>query len=526
MTARDFRLNGGTKLCDFVMSNRGVDVIEGPIGSGKTHGLFAKLMRHAQEQRTSTLDGLRKTRWAVVRNSYPDLKRSTIRTWNELVPEHVYGPMNWSVPPSHRLKFPHPTGDGTFVQCEVDFLALDKPDTDIRKLRSTEYTGIIFNELQYIDKPLWDEADSRLRYPPVSEGGATWRGVFGDANAPDEDHWLAIMTGQVDLPPGLADEEAEALGKWPDEWGFHLQPPALIEVLDQHGKVVDYKPNPNAENISNLDADYYTKMLRGKTKAWIDSRLMVRVVLVVEGSPVWPMFRTEVHVSREVLHPHANYPVTVGLDFGRSPAAVSMQSVNNRVLVQFEKLGTNIGTESFAPQVKRHLTAHYPDHRFPQDFVFFGDPKGQDKTQNDERTAYEIYEANGMRVRAPPSLRQNMISTRVDAVASVLNEMSDARPRFMLSPACRSLKVGMGGRYHNEKDDTGELKPSKARYSHPCDALQYGILGLGEGRRMTGRAPIGEVRPTRVYRQKSMRRITAGLAIVILGGHGLWFWAV
>jgi hypothetical protein len=89
-------------------------------------------------------------------------------------------------------------------------------------------------------------------------------------------------------------------------------------------------------------------------------------------------------------------------------------------------------------------------------------------------------------VAAPPGLKQNMIETRVSAVAAVLNEMSDARPRFVLSPVCRTLKVGMAGRYHNERDDQGELKPSKDRYSHPCDALQYGMLGLGEGRKMIG----------------------------------------
>jgi hypothetical protein len=44
----------------------------------------------------------------------------------------------------------------------------------------------------------------------------------------------------------------------------------------------------------------------------------------------------------------------------------------------------------------------------------------------------------------------------------------------------------MAGRYHNEKDETGELKPKKDRYSNPADALQYLCLGMGEGRRMVG----------------------------------------
>jgi len=496
---RLFKIRGGTRLAEFAQSNRFVDVIEGPIGSGKTHVLFARLMRHAQEQRQSTLDGLRKTRWAVVRNSYPDLKRSTIRTWTEIVPEHIYGRMNWSVPPTHTLKY----GD---VRTEVDFLALDKPE-DIRKLRSTEYTGILFNELQYIGKELFDEATTRLRYPPKEEGGATWRGVFCDANAPDEDHWLAIMTGQVDLPPGLADEEAAALGKWPEDWGFHLQPPALIEQFDEHGHVIGYEVNPHAENIENLDEDYYTKQIIGKTKAFIDSRLMVRVVLVVEGSPVWPMFRVETHVAHEVLVANPHYDIDVGLDFGRQPAAIFGQAVNSRVLGLHELLGHNEGAVTFAPKVRRFIAQRFPDHEFKR-FRFWGDPAGMQKGQADERTAYDIFEANGMKVRPAP-VKMNMIETRVSAVANLLNEMYDGKPRFILSPACRTLKVAMAGRYHNTKDETGELTPNKDRYSNPADALQYLVLGMGEGRRMIGRAPIGEARAARVHKPKEMRRIRA-----------------
>lgn len=504
---RAFKLIAGTKVCDFVLSNRSTDVIVGPLGSGKTQGGFARLMRHAQEQRPSTRDGLRKTRWAVVRNSYPDLKRSTIRTWNEMVPEETYGPMNWSVPPSHKLRFPSPVGDGSIVSTEIDFLALDKPE-DVRKLRSTEYTGIMFNELQYIDKTLWDEASSRLRYPSKDEGGATWHGIFGDANAPDEDHWLAIMSGMVDLPPGLSDDEAAALGKWPEAWGFYLQPPALLEKMDQHGNVTGYTVNPNAENVGNLRDGYYSDQIIGKTKAWIDSRLMVRVVLVVDGSPVWPMFRTEVHVSTEVLVSNPNYDVNVGLDFGRSPAAIAGQGINQRLLVQNELIGKNEGATTFAPKVRRWLAQNYPLTPIEK-IRFWGDPKGQDRTQNDERTAYEIFAANGMKVSAPPNLKGNMIETRVEAVASLLSEMYDGRPRFMLSPKCYKLKVAMAGRYFNEKDQTGELKPNKGPYSNPADALQYLSLGMGEGRRMTGRPALGSLAPTRVHKPKTMRRISA-----------------
>ena len=36
----NFDLIGGTRIADFVCSNRPVDVIQGPLGSGKTRGLL------------------------------------------------------------------------------------------------------------------------------------------------------------------------------------------------------------------------------------------------------------------------------------------------------------------------------------------------------------------------------------------------------------------------------------------------------------------------------------------------------
>lgn len=492
--ASQFVLIAGTKICDFVTSNREVDIIQGPLGSGKTRGLCARIMRHAQQQRVSKITGLRMSRWAVVRNTYPDLKTTTIRTWLEMFPEHVYGRFNWGQPPAHKIRF----GD---VSLEVDFLALDKPE-DVRKLRSTEYTGIGFNELPFIDKELFDEGTSRLRYPGKEHGGSEWHGIIADANAPDEDHWLAWMTGQVDLPPNLTDEEREQY-IWPAHWGFHKQPPAVLEKRDTHGVVVSYEVNKACENYNNLPPSYYEKMLPGKTKAWIDSRMRNVIALVVPGSAVWPMFNTETHVSHEALRPNPKYEVTVGLDFGRQPAAIFVQVINNRVLVQHELLGFNEGSTTFAPKVKRFLETKYAGCTFR----CIGDPKGDDGTQTDERTSFDIFAAHGMPVRSPGNLKQNMISTRVDAVASVLNELYDGRPRFVLSPLCRTLKVAMAGRYHLVKEETGDLKPKKDRYSNPADALQYAMLGLGEGRAMIGLKPIGEMRGMRVaLHRKSMRR--------------------
>lgn len=494
-------LRAGTQSAAFFQSNGVCDVIQGPLGSGKTRTMMARIMRHIQQQRVSRITGRRMSRWGVVRNTYPLLKDTTVKTWKDVAPEEVYGKMNMSSPMRHLLRW----GD---IDAEIIFLALDEA-ADYAKLRSFEFTAIAWNELPFIRKDLFDEASSRLRWPGPEHGGSEWHGMIADANAPDEDHWLAMMTGQSPVPPNLtARERAEY--EWPKEWGFFRQPPAVLEVKDQHGAVVDYKVNPAAENLENLREDYYSEMLSAKKKPWIDSRLRNVVATYIEGSPVWPQFNAEVHVSREPLRPMKGYVVDVGLDFGLMPAAIFMQGMANRVFVQHELLGFNEGSVTFAPKVKRFLAEHYPGY----EFRIHGDPKGRDRPQSDMRTSYEVFAENGLRVDPPPGLKQNMIATRVDAVTKVLTEMYDGRPRFVLSPLCRTLKLAMAGRYHLVREEDGELRPKKDMYSNPADALQYGILGLGEGRAMIGLKPIGELRGVQTWKRKqgrgkTMRRLEA-----------------
>jgi hypothetical protein len=496
----NFDFIGGTRLAEFVSASNPVDIIQGPLGSGKTMALCIRIMRHAQEQVVSPLDGKRHSRFAIVRNTMPDLRRSTILTWLRLFPEEQYGKFTYGAVMQHRIAF----GD---VETTVDFLSLDK-DEDVRKLRSTEYTGIGFNEIGFIDvRELFDEARSRLRYPPPEHGGPNpWRGVIGDTNAPDEDHWLAMMTGQVDLPIGLSAEDA-ALFHWPAHWGYYMQPPALTEERNEHGIITGYRTNPAAENLQNLPPGYYEDLWpTAPSKAWIDSRLMNRIALVADGTPVWPMFRREFHVAREPLKPVPYSDVIVALDFGRVyPAALFAQEVNQRIYVQHEILGFNEPASVFAPRVKRFLEQHYRGHSFR----CVGDPKGRDKGQQTEQSSYDIFKFNGMPV-TPAPVKLNNIAERTEAVAFALNDNPSGVNRLVISPLCRTLIVGMAGRYHLVKEEDGELRPKKDKYSNLCDALQYLIIGLGDGRRMIGLEARDLIQPVKMYHgRKTMRRVMA-----------------
>ena len=65
--------------------------------------------------------------------------------------------------------------------------------------------------------------------------------------------------------------------------------------------------------------------------------------------------------------------------------------------------------------------------------------------------------------------------------------MIDGKPGLLISPKCRITRKGMAGGYAYKRlqvsgDERFHDKPDKNKYSHPCEAAQYMMLGAGEGR--------------------------------------------
>ena len=67
--------------------------------------------------------------------------------------------------------------------------------------------------------------------------------------------------------------------------------------------------------------------------------------------------------------------------------------------------------------------------------------------------------------------------------------MIDGESGILLDPKCTNLIRGFAGGYHYRRlQVSGERydeKPNKNRFSHIHDALQYLLLGAGEGRALT-----------------------------------------
>ncbi|TNE43432.1 MAG: hypothetical protein EP341_11460 [Sphingomonadales bacterium] len=435
----------------------------------------------------------------IVRNTFDQLKQTTLKTWKYWFVEKArgaFGDVKMSNPPEHNILWDLP--DGTRVMVELIFLSLDS-DEDVAKLLSMECTGVWFNEVQFSEKAIFDAAHSRAmqgRYPPKMDGGPTWKGVIADLNAPPEGHWLPYMRGDIPLPLEWDDDQRREYAR-PDDWKFFIQPPGLIEVFE-NGRLTGYVENTREERerlgLDDLDAvaengkwltESYLALIKGKPKSWVDTYVMNRVGLYRKGKPVFESFVPERHVAKERLQYQPEWPLIVGLDFARNPAAVIGQLIRGQLYILDEFGMENVSAGTFAPLLKQRIAKNFPSV-FSTDSAgiqFWGDPTGDSKGQGTDLTPYQIFRSHGMAVAPAPG--NNALSLRLEAVESLLSKMIDGSPALLLDPMLRTLKAGMGGAYHFARiqGQAGRYHetPYKDRYSDFCDALQYLCLGAGLG---------------------------------------------
>jgi hypothetical protein len=143
-----------------------------------------------------------------------------------------------------------------------------------------------------------------------------------------------------------------------------------------------------------------------------------------------------------------------------------------------------MGVQRFSELLSKHLDEFY-GHLNNNLFTAYGDPAGTQRAQTDEKTCLAIVrECANIDVKAAP---MNDFTLRRESVAGALNRMIDGRPGFQLSPLCKMLRKGFAGCYHYKRvkvagSERYHDKPDKNEFSHPHDALQYLLSGVGEGR--------------------------------------------
>lgn len=470
----------GEVLQDFYDDWSDFIAITGPLGSGKTIQTILKLMRIAQAQ-APNVDRVRPSRFAAIRNTYPDLQTTTIKDfmaiWRPL------GRLVQTNPPVFYGKWAMP--DGTKVEVEVFFIALDD-ESAVRKVRGTQFNAIWLNELKELSRAVVMMLDLRHgRYPSMIDGGVRcgWHGMIGDQNAPDEDHWLYPL---IQDPP--------------EGWSFHRQPGGVIKAASG-----EWLENPDAENLLNLPDEYYLRGMRGKSDDWINVNLANNYGFYIDGRAIYSDYSDIAHCPGTTIEWRSDLTLEVGLDYGFSPAAVfGQRHPSGRWIKLSEYVPEDLGTVRFAQGLSHEIQTKYPGAILN----ITGDPAGDSRDTGDEheRTTMQIMAAHGIDARAAQT---NNPVVRIESVSQAMRLFIDGKPGLHINPECKKLRKAYAGGYCYRrikgKDGQYRDKPDKDDYSHIADADQYMHLGAGDGRGVIRNRRQKFMRPVQIQIKRAVR---------------------
>lgn len=445
-------------------------LIMGPYGSGKSTICIADLV-YKTITMPKCVDGIRRARWALVRNTYPDLERSTVKTWLDWFGN--LGNANFTKKPLHyESVFYDAHGE---VQLEIIFLALDREDDIPKKLKSFECTGFYLNELSELVSMVMRHVSGRTgRYPSVRLCREPfWHGTIADTNAPKVGSYLYDMFETGDPP------EAAVLFK---------QPPGLIKGED--GKWIE---NPLRDNREFLPALYYTDMTKRLTEEETKVFCLGEYGSLSFGKKIYPQYNDDFHAVDEIKYDD-RLDILCGMDFGNTPALVLAQvSPSGQIFVfkeftsiqsNAEELITNIVLPWLRINCPRYVVA-----------VTAEDPSGIANSQSNGISCHTILNKLGMKPR-PASSNDPLV--RHNAVKSCLNKSIMGHAALVISKSgCPTLREGFNGGYgyHGIRTLNGLVytdKAEKNEYSHIHDALQYLCL-------LVNAAPEKKSGPTVIY---------------------------
>lgn len=434
----------------FLSDRSFIKLVMGPVGGGKSTVAFMELLTRAFNQVPH--NNIRRTKFIILRNTMAQLKATVkplIDQWMVTMPPSPMG--QWRLT-DNTFEIRGHVPDGTIVHTEFIMMAADTPD-DVRRLLSVECSAAWVEEAREVDPEVFAGLQGRVaRFPNRASGGVTYPGVICSTN-----------------PPPLGGFWHDLITKPPSNTRIFIQPSALTS---------DGGLNPQAENLANLDPDYYDNLIAANTDAWIDVYLKNNFGPGNMGQPVYKAsFRRDFHVAKAPLQPvmQSINSLIVGMDNGLQAAAViGQQDARGRINVLAECYvpeDQTCGVEAFLERrLVPLLREKFPFK--PENVVFLLDPACFQRSQVDEKTIAQAVMQYGYTVRKAPT---NDPERRISAVETLFSRQIDGSAAFLLDPSCTYLTEACewGYRYKRTAGGGTTLTPEKSHHSHLSDALQY-----------------------------------------------------
>ena len=521
-----FSFAASPAIGDFLVDDSPVRIIIGPIGSGKTLACCFEILRRALRQHAGP-DGIRYFKAAVVRNTVPELKTTTLETWTAVFPPSKIGRFIKTSPMYHQINMPSnnwvpglaperqaPNAEPG-LNLRVDFFGLDN-DQDLARLMSYEATLFFFNELRFIPRKIFKTATDRVgRYPSIQKGGTfpTWEGVIADTNPPDKDHWIFDIEHEEHppegwkvwhQPPGVL--EAEQIIEIDGMKAWKSKETGYPDAITRHESQVAFSAkrfwiaNPHAENlfwINKHDPEtgeylldplgrrgHYLKKVAGAPLDWIKVMYQGYYGALKEGKPVIEEFDRDTMVDRSI-EPLAHIPLIAGMDVGAgtlNPAIVfGQRTMKGRWLIHDEIAGIELGLIRFCEEIKAKLP--WMTKKTVMGDIW-GDPAGEVRDGVTEQAYFWHFKKNGIYAMA---CQTNDIQVRIDAMKAPMGRMIDKRPGILIHPRCTMLIKALESQWQFRRTQVKGVEkfmqtPDKSDFSHVAEALGYMLLGGGEGR--------------------------------------------
>lgn len=476
----------------FHADNSFIKLVQGPYNSGKSTICIQEIIR-----RTCAMpvwyNGRRRAKWAIVRNTTPELYSTTLQTWLTWCSD--LGDIRARQKPL--LTYEHTFNDGKgVVELELIFLALDRED-QIKKIKSLEVTGCYINELSEVPQATLAHFKGRVnhRYPSRAFcNEAYWSGIIADTNPPDEDHWIckSFNLEARDTGYGNVREDRNSISE--TSYKLFTQPTGLIiNEKDEPIKNAEgqYIANVECDNYTNMSPDYYVKLAENQQLGFIRVYCLGKYGTVESGKRVYPEYNDDLH-SCHGLEAIQGEPLHLGWDFGLTPACIVAQfTPRGQFRILKEYFAVDMGIKTFAQSVV--LPALARDFPYNKIGTSIGDPSGVKRDEiMDELSCLGELNTLGIETVGADT---NDLEPRIGAVRYFLNLMIDGKPGFQLSrEGCPNVRKDLIKDYHYKRlaiagEERYREVPDKNMASHRQDCIQYLAMKFASHRILQEKAP-------------------------------------